>query len=148
MRENLFLREPNDQENVPALVANLSVRGVWQTQANSYLHRDVGAVLSSIEHTKKQKYSQAAEMINASFTPFVVTADGALGLEAKTFIRHLAEKIAAIWHKSYSEVLGYVRARMLFAILRATNLCIRGSRVKWRRRMEIEDGAGLPYLPE
>ena len=155
------VRKPNDHEKVPALVADLSVRGVWQPQAttffdvrvvdsdaNSYLHRDVGAVLSSIEHTKKHKYSQAAETINASFTPFVVTADGALGLEAKTFIRHLAEKIAAIWHKSYSEVLGYVCARMLFAVLRATNLCIRGSRVKWRRRMEIEDGAGLPYLPE
>ena len=66
------------------------------------MHRDVGAVLYLSEHTctKKQKYSQAAETINASFTPFVVTADGALGLEAKTFIRHLAENIAVIWHKS------------------------------------------------
>ena len=63
-------------------------------------------------------------------------------------MRHLADRIAAIRHKSHSEVLGYVRARMIFAVLRATNLCIRGSRVKWRRRMEIEDGAGLPYLPE
>ena len=87
-------------------------------------------------------------MINASFTPFVVTADGALGHEAKTFMHHLADKIAAIWHKSRSEVLGYVCTRMLFAVLRATNLCIRGSRVKWRRRMEIKDGAGLSYLPE
>ena len=59
----------------------------------------------SIEHTKKHKYSQAAETINASFTPFVVTADGALGLEAKTFIRHLADKIGVIWHRSNSEVL-------------------------------------------
>ena len=114
MREP-FVREPNDHEKVPALVADLSVRGVWQPQAttffdvrvvhsdaNSYLHRDVGAVLSSIEHTKEHKYSQAAETINASFTPFVVTAEGALGLEAKTFICHLAEKIAAMWHKSYS----------------------------------------------
>ena len=101
------------------MVADLSVRGVWQPQAttffdvqvvdsdaNSYLHRDVGAVLSSIEHTKKQKYSQAAEIINASF---VVTADGALGMRQ----RHLADKIAAIWHKSRSEVLGYLRATML-----------------------------------
>ena len=44
-------------------------------------------------------------MINASFTPFVVTTDGALGLEAKTFMCHLADKIAAVWHKSDSEVL-------------------------------------------
>ena len=136
MREPV-IRESNDQENVLALVADLSVCGVWQPQAttffdvrvvdsdaNSYLHCDVGAVLSSIEHTKKQKYSQAAEMINPSFKPFAVTADGALSLKAKTFMRHLAEKIAAIWHKSNSEVLGYVRTRMLFAVLHATNLCI------------------------
>ena len=65
--------------------------------ANSVLHHDVGTVLSLIEHTKEQKYSQAAEIINnASFTPFVVTADGALGHEAKTFMCHLADKIAAV----------------------------------------------------
>ena len=63
----------------------------------------MGAVLSSIEYTKKQKYSQAADMINVSFTPFVVTAGGVLGLEAKAFMRHFAEKMAAIWHKSNSE---------------------------------------------
>ena len=44
-------------------------------------------------------------MINASFTPFVVTADGALGLKAKTFMHHLGDKIAAVWHKSHSEEL-------------------------------------------
>ena len=47
------------------------------------------------------------------------------------YVSHLADKIAVIWQKSNSEVLGYVRARMLFAVLRATNLCIRGSRMKW-----------------
>ena len=70
-----------------------------------------------------------------------MTADGALGLEAKTFVRHLAEKIAAIWHKSNSEVLGYVY-KNAFAVLRATNLC--GSRVKWRLKMEL----GFHTLPE
>ena len=49
-----------------------------------------------------------------------MTADGTLGLEAKTFMHHLGDKIAAVWHKSHSEVLGYVHARMLFAVLRAT----------------------------
>ena len=58
------------------------------------------------------------------------------------------KKIAATWHKSNSEVMGYVRAGLMFAIRRATNLCIRGSRVTWRRRMVIEDGAGLLYMQE
>ena len=50
------------------------------------MHRDVGAVFSLIEHSKKQKYSQAAEIIHTSFTLFVVTTDGVLGHEAKTFM--------------------------------------------------------------
>ena len=53
--------------------------GVVDSDSSSYVQRDVNAVLSSIEHIKKQKYSQAAECVHASFTPFVVTADGALG---------------------------------------------------------------------
>ena len=60
MREPV-VREPNAREKVPALVADLSVRGVWQPQAttffdvrvvdsdaNSYLHRDVGAVRDNL----------------------------------------------------------------------------------------------------
>ena len=30
------VREPNDHEKVPALVADLSVRGVWQPQATTF----------------------------------------------------------------------------------------------------------------
>ena len=40
-------------------------------------------------------------------------ADGALGVEGKAFMRVLSEKIAATWHKSNSEVMGYVRARLM-----------------------------------
>eukprot|EP00731_Ephydatia_muelleri_P003314 Em0001g3314a len=93
------------------------------------------------------KLAEAAEFYpQAAFA--ALSKNGALGVEGKAFMRLLSEKIAATWHKSNSEVMGYVRARLMFAILRATNLCIRGSRVKWRRRMEIEDGAGLPYMQE
>ena len=53
----------------------------------------------------------------------------------------LATKIAL---KPLSEVTGWVRARLAFAILKATNLCVRGSRVKWRSAIHIDDGAGLP----
>ena len=37
--------------------------------------------------------------------------------------------------------------RMTFAILRATNLCLRGSRKKWRSGTVMDDGAGfLAYV--
>ena len=61
-------------------------------------------------------------------------------------LNRLGDSIADMWKKSHSEVMGWVRAKMSFAILRATNLCLRGSRRKWRRVMDItgNDGAGLP----
>ena len=37
------VREPNDREKVPALVADLSVRGVWQPQATTFF--DVRVVI-------------------------------------------------------------------------------------------------------
>ena len=37
-----------------------------------------------------------------------------------------------------------VRATLEFAILRATNLCMRGSSMKWRSAVHMDDGAGLP----
>ena len=40
--------------------------------------------------------------------------------------------------------MGWVRATMSFSIVRATNLCLRGSRVKWRSGVGMEDGAGIP----
>ena len=41
---------------------------------------------------------------------------------------------------------GWMRARLSFAILRATNLCLRGSRTKWRSAFGMDDGAGLPSI--
>ena len=41
---------------------------------------------------------------------------------------------------------GWERATLVFAILRATKLCIRGSRVKWRSAVHMDDGDGLPTI--
>eukprot|EP00731_Ephydatia_muelleri_P010942 Em0005g1528a len=65
-------------------------------------------------------------------------------LMVSLLMKLLATKIALKWEKPLSEVTGWVRATLAFAILRATNLCIRGSRVKWRSAVHMDDGAGLP----
>ena len=39
-------------------------------------------------------------------------------------------------------MLGWIHARLAFAILRASVLCIRGSRTKWRS-LGLEDGAAI-----
>ena len=40
------------------------------------------------------------------------------------------------------------KASLTFAIIRATNLCLRGSRVKWRSALDMVDGIGLPSIQE
>ena len=89
------VQEANDAEGVPSLMA----RGVWQpqtmalfdvcvtdTNTPSYSQRVVSAILSSAEEEKKRKYSEAAALHRASFTPLVVSVDGVLGREANLLI--------------------------------------------------------------
>ena len=100
------VREGNAE--VSALVADLGIRGVWLPQtealldirvtdadAPSYLTRSVGSVLAMAEEEKKRKYVSAVEARRGSFSPFVVTVDGAMGPEAVLFLRCLAEKLSA-----------------------------------------------------
>ena len=154
-----IIREADDTQSITALVADLRIRGVWQpqaealfdirvvdTDAQSYAHRTVDDVLISAEKEKKKKYNEAAAARHASFSPFVVSVDGYMGKEAKTVLSRVADKLASSWGKSYAVVMGWVQARMSFAILRATNLCVRGSRTKWRSGIGMDDGAGLGII--
>ena len=66
-----IVRAPDDTRNLPALVADLGVRGVWQpqtealfdirvidTDAQSHVQRSVDAALASAESEKKSRYSE------------------------------------------------------------------------------------------
>ena len=64
------------------------------------------------------------------FSLLCFSVDGLLGGEA--YLKCLADYLAAKWEKPYSVVMGWVIARLSFAILRATMLCVRGSRERWR----------------
>ena len=131
------------------------MRGVWQpqaealfdirvidTDAQSHAHRSVKAVLATAEE-KKIKYNQASQAHHASFSPFVLMMNGLMAREARFVVQRIARALSTKWSKSYGVVMGWVQTRMSFAILRATNLCVRGSRVKWRSGTDMEDGAGL-----
>ena len=154
------IREPfvcEGSDTAPALIADLGIKGVWLPQiealfdirvtdadAPSYLSRSVKNVLATVEEEKKRKYVTAAEARRGSFSPFVVTVDGALGPEAVLFLWCLAEKLSVRWERGYGEILEWIKARLSFAVIRATDLCLRGSCVQWRSDTGIDDGAGLP----
>ena len=76
----------------------------------------------------------------------MLSVDGLLHREAEHFLKRMAANLAHKWEKPYSQTCGYVRARLAFAIIRATSLCLRGSRVKWRSGLGMDDGAPLYYF--
>ena len=62
------------------------------------------------------------------------------------FLQRLADRLSRAWGKSYGHVLMWIKVRLGFAVVRATNLCFHGLRVRWRSGTGIDDGAGLPYV--
>jgi hypothetical protein len=120
---------------------------VTDTDAKSYCHRAPDKVLESGEKLKKKKYLEACLEQRRHFTPFICSVDGLLGREARTFAKRLAAKLAQKWQRSYSQTCGYVNARLSIAIIRATHLCMRGSRIPTSKIStkfpQWEDGAGL-----
>ena len=44
--------------------------------------------------------------------------------------------------------MGWPRATLSFAIITATNLRLRGSRIRGRSALNMADGIGLPYIVE
>ena len=135
------------------------VRGLWATGQDaildirvtdtdqpSYVKRDPERVLQSHEKEKKKKYLRPCHQQRRAFTPFVVSVDGLIGIEAKNVMKAISRRLAKKWQKQYSQVMNIVKTRISIACVRASHRCIRGSRVPVRtmsRQIQWEDGAGL-----
>ena len=135
------------------------VRGLWSTGQDaildirvtdtdqaSYVTRDPERVLQSHEKEKKRKYLRPCQQQRRAFTPFVVSVDGLIGIEAKNVMKALSRRLALKWQKPYSLVMNIVKTRISIACVRASHRCTRGSRVpvrKMSRQIQWDDGAGL-----
>jgi hypothetical protein len=63
------------------------------------IHPDPMKVLANHEKEKKKKYLQPCLDQRRHFTPFVVSADGLIGKEAKTLLKRLSALLAEKWEK-------------------------------------------------
>jgi hypothetical protein len=106
---------------------------VADTDAKSNLSKDPAKVLEAYEKEKKRKYLKSCLEQRRHFTPFAVSTDGLIGKEAKILLKKLSSLLAEKWEKPYSVVCGFVNAQMSIAIVRATHLCLRGSRIPTRQ---------------
>ena len=152
-----IVKNVHDDDSGEVLIADLCVRGVWlpqaealfdiriiDTDAQSYLGRSPTQVISVTDNEKKMKYLDAAAALRAHFIPLCFSVDGVAGSEAVSFLKRLAYCLSARWERSYADIMYWICARLSFAILRATVLCVRGSHTRWRC-LDLEDGASIDF---
>jgi hypothetical protein len=118
---------------------------VTDTDAPSYRGTDPQKVLHRHEKEKKAKYNALCAAHRRHFTPLVFSVDGLQGTEATAASKRLASRLAAKWHQSYSEVVGYVRSSLSVALARSASQCLQADQDPPSRQPPTpwETGTGL-----
>ena len=97
--------------------------------APSYRSASQESLYRRFEREKKRKYNERIlEIEHASFTPMVFSTLGGCGKEATRAIKQLADRISEKQNSNYAHTVTAIRLELSFAIVKATALCIRGSR--------------------
>ena len=114
---------------------------VFNPLARTYRDLSLSKVYERSEKEKKRSYNERILQIqHGSFTPLIFSTLGGMGRECSTFYSKLAEMVAEKKGTNKNETTTWLRTGLSFAILRATNICIRGSRgLKRVTRVITED---------
>ena len=105
--------------------------------AGSYLRMTPEKALSKAENEKKYLYLQTSLERRRTFTPMLYSANGIPGAEALASQMRLAARLRYKLKQEYSEMCGFVRARMSQEIVRSNRLLLcrpwdKGDRIRKR----------------
>ena len=117
--------------------------------AGSYLRMTPEKALAKAEKEKKDLYLHACMDRRSTFTPMVYSEDRIPGAEALATQKRLAALLSYKLKREYSEICGFLQARMSLAIVRSNSLllhgpCNKGARI--RQRPDLTDGAVMALL--
>ena len=115
----------------------------------SYLRMTPEKYLAKAEKEKKDLYLQDCLERRRTFTPMVYSPYGTPKSEASSAHKRLAALLSYKLKREYSEICGFVRARMSLSIVMSNSLLLRGPHDKGahiRKRPELTDGAGMALL--
>ena len=101
---------------------------VFHPNAPSNSSKSLKAAYKKHENEKKRVYGQRVlEIEHGVFTPLVLSTTGGMGREAQTFYKRLADLLSNKLDVPYSSLMGWLRCKLSFEILRSAVMCIRGS---------------------
>ena len=139
-------RSPNTTEDARVDISARSfwVRGqvafsdvrVFNPLASCYKSKRLKSIYEQHEKEKKRTYNQRIiETENGTFTPLVFSCLGGMSRECAKFYSRLGELLSNKRNIPKSTVMGWLRAKLSFNLLRSINICIRGSRAKNLKEM-------------
>ena len=119
---------------------------VFHPNAPSNRSRSLAAIYKKHEDEKKRGYGQRVLVIkHGIFTPLVLSISGGMGRETQTFYKRLADLLSLKCDMAYSSLMGWLRCKLSFTILRSTVMCIRGSRSSRHRAVSESSDIALIY---
>ena len=121
----------------------------FNLDAGSYLRMTPEKALTKAEKEKKDLYLQACLELRRTFTIMVYSAGGIPGVEDLATQNRLAALLSYNLKREYSEMCGFVWARMSLAIVISKSLLLRGPCDKAahiRQQPELTDGAAMALL--
>ncbi len=102
---------------------------VFNPNVPSNLSSQIPTLYRRHERLKRSAYeARICDVEHASFTPLIWSTSGGAGPSATMFLKRLAGKLADKREDSYSAIMGWLRCRFGFAMLRSSLMCLRGAR--------------------
>ena len=132
--------------------SDIRVNGLWVKERNAFLDirvfnpnafsnrnlHSISATYRRHEKEKKRQYNaRIQEVEHGSFTPLVFASTGGMSKETTVFLKKVASDVAQKENEAYAHVMGLMRVRLAFKLMRAAITMLRGSRC--RRRNEDWD---------
>ena len=151
---------PYDGEDLPGRSAiraqearlDIRARGFWSRQQDAFFDVRVthpkasvlsrSEVLSQLKHHERMKKRQYCARVNqidrGTFTPLIFSTSCVCGPEANIFLKSLAAQLCEKHHDlHYSQVMGQLRSRLSFSLIRWAVTCFRGSRSSYKRHVGL-----------
>ena len=82
----------------------------------------------TMSRRRKGSTTKGSEVEHSMFTPLVLSTTGGMGRAATAFYKRLAAMLSEKRDVPYSKMIGWIRCRMSFSLVRASVLSIRGAR--------------------
>ena len=110
----------------PLAKALIDVR-IFNPQAESNWNKSVQQMYNSHEEEKKKEYGpRVLQVEKATMTAAVMSTSGGLSKECDKLVRQIAMKLSLKRGERYSDVVGFIRRRLRFDLLRTCVIALRG----------------------